>query len=120
MTAVNLELPWPPSVNDYWKPRVPGPGMYMTKAGKRYRRDAILMIRSQLGPPAPLAGELAVVLQLTPPRNIGDIDNVIKPVFDALEAALVFSNDRQIKRLEVDLLEAAKPGYVRLAVSVID
>jgi crossover junction endodeoxyribonuclease RusA len=116
--AINLELHWPPSVNKYWKPRtIRGRTyVYLTNEAKQWRTDALWMIRQQLGQYKPLLGRLKVTVNLTPPRNIGDIDNYHKPLFDGLEHAQVFVNDRQIKELHTYFLPAVAPGFVRLAI----
>jgi len=121
--VINLELPWPPSINEYWKPGKTLAGrstMYMTPRAKLFRNDSIWLIKSQLRRYEPIPGALSVKIVLTPPRNIGDIDNVIKPIFDALTHARVIGDDKQIKHMEVWIKPAVAPGFVRLSISLLE
>ena len=116
--VVNLELHWPPSVNRWWRPAPGRNGLALSKSARKYKRDAILLIRSQLP-----AGFLAFVepvcirMRLHPPTALADIDNVNKAVLDSLEAAGVVANDRLVTRMEIDkILPGKRPGYVRLCI----
>lgn len=113
---LNLELHWPPSLNETYGGRANGGGLYMKKLAKDWKEQSFWLIKQQLPHGhKPLEGDLVARVQLTPPNRRGDIDNRLKIMLDALELAKVFNNDRQIKRLEVDWLKPKKPGFVRVA-----
>jgi len=99
-------LPWPPSVNDYYKPFTgPRGGMRMvlTKAGKVFKEEVAVAVNNQGGrPPLPLRGPLSVELIIWRPSDrLFDPDNQLKAILDGLRAARVIADDswRVIKTL---------------------
>ena len=42
---IEFVLPYPPTVNTYWRRR--GSTYFISEAGKRYRRDVALIVRQQ-------------------------------------------------------------------------
>lgn len=92
-----FELPWPPSVNTYW--RHVG---YMTILGKpgRAYRDAVIAARR--GHPVAPAGRLSVCLTFCPPNRRGfDLDNFPKGVLDALKHSGCYVDDGLIDQLDL-------------------
>ncbi len=116
--VINLELHWPPSVNRWWRPAAGRPGLALTKPARKYKADAQLLIRAQLGPGfVPFTDEVCIRMMVCPPTSNADIDNINKAVLDSLEAAGVLENDKLVTRLEMDkVLPAKRPGYVRLVI----
>ena len=49
-----------------------------------------------------------------------DGDNVIKTLFDALQYGRVITNDKLIRRFEVDMIEGAKENKVVVQMGVLD
>ena len=94
---IELLLPWPPSVNTYYR-AFRGRNI-LSKRGREYRVDALAAI----GPvDTPLAGRLEVSLGLYPPdARRRDVDNYSKGVLDALTHAGVWVDDEQIDKLGV-------------------
>lgn len=93
-----FELPYPPSVNHYWR-RV-GFRTLISRGGRRYRRDVVALLAA--GRAAPLRGRLELVVDVFPPdRRRRDLDNLQKALCDALQHAGVYGDDSQIDRLEV-------------------
>ncbi len=93
-----FELPYPPSVNHYWR-RV-GFRTLISRGGRRYRREVIALLAADRA--APLRGRLEVVVHVFPPDNRRrDLDNLQKALCDALEHAGVYADDSQIDRLDV-------------------
>ena len=96
---IELELPFPPSVNHYYR-RV-GPRTLISREGRAYR-ERVCAILTALGI-KPMAGPLDVQVEIYPPdRRRRDIDNVQKALFDALEHAGAYKNDSQIVRLAIE------------------
>jgi crossover junction endodeoxyribonuclease RusA len=109
-----LDLPYPPSVNHYWR-RV-GARTLISRGGRRYRKGG-----APARPPdrvAPMEGRLAVRVVVRPPdRRRRDLDNVGKALLDALEHAGAYRDDAQIDRLVLERGEVAPPGGVTVEIT---
>jgi Holliday junction resolvase RusA-like endonuclease len=90
------ELPYPPSVNHYWR-RV-GPRTLIGREGRRFRERVLAILAAR--PVATLTGPRAVERQVFPPdRRRRDLDNLQKAVLDALQHSGVYGDDSQVVRL---------------------
>ena len=96
---IELELPFPPSVNHYYR-RV-GPRTLISREGRRFReRVCSLLAASGI---RPMTGPLRVEIEVYPPdRRRRDIDNVQKALLDALEHGHAFRDDSQIVELKIE------------------
>jgi crossover junction endodeoxyribonuclease RusA len=104
---LEFELPYPPSVNHYWR-RV-GPRTLISRGGRAFRQTvcAILATRKI----EPMVGPLEVDVTVFPPdRRRRDIDNVLKGLLDAMEHGGAFHDDSQIARLSIERGEPVKNG----------
>ena len=112
---MRLVLPWPPSVNHYWR-SVPirgrsgrGVRVVLSREGKAYRRDVCARLRGH--DQRPMESRLHVRVVLYPPtRRAIDIDNRMKALLDALEHARIYHDDSQIDRLVIERGEVFKGG----------
>lgn len=100
-----LVLPYPPSMNGYWRSlrtgRMAG-RVLISERGRAFRQDVESAARLQ--EISRLEGPLKVTLWLHPPdRRRRDIDNPIKPLLDALTHAGAWSDDSQIRELHVTM-----------------
>ena len=111
---MTFELPWPPSVNHYWR-RTEKKHLAISTQGHRFRRDVADALLEQLGagwrthtnPDA----RFRVRITAHPPDRIRrDLDNVLKATLDALEHADVFKDDAQVDDLHITRATPAKPG----------
>lgn len=112
---IELELPYPPSVNHYWR-RV-GARTLISRGGRAFRA-AVCSILAARGI-RPLAGPLELVIDVYPPdRRRRDIDNLQKALLDALAYGGAYHDDSQITRLTVQRRHVVSEGrvHVRLAV----
>ena len=67
-----------------------------------------------------LDGALAVRIKAYPPdKRKRDIDNIQKPLLDAMEKAGVYRNDCQIKLLITQMLEPVQGGRVVIKIRKI-
>ena len=119
--SATLTLPWPPSVNHYWRHRIAGPKhkpfiqVYVSKEGQEYRESVKrAVLRRWPGLLHPLAMRLRVVVLVNPPdRRARDLDNLGKGLLDSLKHAGVYQDDSRIDHLElVRSGRIGKPGTV--------
>ncbi|MCP4594523.1 MAG: RusA family crossover junction endodeoxyribonuclease [bacterium] len=96
---IELELPFPPSVNHYYR-RV-GPRTLISREGRAFRRKVCAVLAAD--GVRPLTGQLRIEIELYPPdRRRRDIDNVQKALLDALEHGSAYRDDSQIVKLEIE------------------
>ncbi len=117
--AVKLKLPFPPSVNNYWRSVVIGrhAQYYVAAEGKRFRQ-AVAEIVDRAGVWDRMTCRLAVELRATMPNRIRrDLDNLCKATLDALQKAGVYEDDSQIDRLVITWAGIAKPGSIEVRIS---
>ncbi|XZE56685.1 RusA family crossover junction endodeoxyribonuclease [Planctomycetaceae bacterium SH139] len=94
-----LKLPYPPSVNRYW--RHVGPRVLVSKEGREYRTKVGVYLNNKKI--EPLTGDLIVDIKLEPPdRRRRDVDNVLKAMLDSLQSGGAFHDDSQIVRLTIE------------------
>jgi Holliday junction resolvase RusA-like endonuclease len=110
---MDLELPFPPSVNHLWR-RV-GHRTVLSRSGRTFHRS-VRVILVQMGV-QPIAGRLAVAIDLHPPdRRRRDLDNALKALLDALQNGGAYHDDAQIDDLHIRRGDCVPGGrvYVRL------
>ena len=96
-----LTLPWPPSINDYYKRTARG-GQRIGDEGIAFRQKVWHAVVRELGvaPEEPiLSGPIVARFLLAAPKryaHLCDVDNRNKALLDAMEKAGVYANDRQI------------------------
>ncbi len=114
---MKLTLPFPPSVNGYW--RATNTGMKISASGRSFRSHAIAAILTQLKRrPQPITVNVEVTVLLYPPdKRNRDLDNYQKALFDSLTHAGVWVDDRQIKRFTVEWGEQVKQGKAEVTIS---
>ena len=116
-----LTLPYPPSVNHYWR-RV-GPRTLISREGRTFRKNvcALLSPGNGNGPRKPPAGgRIALAMDAFPPdRRRRDLDNIQKPVLDALEHAGVYEDDSQIDLLVTRRCEVTARGHVEIQLDAL-
>ena len=135
MPEIQLKLPYPPSVNHYWSHKAVRSRTtkrwtvikYLSARAKQFRQDVTEAIESQIGDAPKLKGRLACIVHehygpSKPDGHAGtaqDIDNCLKPLFDALEHAGMYINDSQIDELLVLKKRRAAIGRVEVTIRSI-
>lgn len=122
---MKLTLPFPPSVNTYWRAPNKGPlaGRHLiSAAGRKYQSDACAAIIEQLRRlPKPSTTPAAVAIILFPPdQRRRDLDNYNKALFDALTHAGVWEDDSQVKRMLVEWGPVVPKGKVEITISTFN
>ena len=113
---VELTLPYPPSVNRYWRTIVKDKRAFpiLSAEARAYKaRMATYAVGRQ-----PLQGALRLRVRLYRPRKAGDIDGPLKPLLDALQGIL-YVNDSQLVRLEVDRFDDKDNPRVEVEVEAV-
>ena len=119
---MKLVLPFPPSVNTYWRAPNSGPlkGRHLiSQKGRAFQSAACAAIIEQLRKlPKPSAEFAAVEITLYPPdQRRRDIDNYNKALFDALTHAGVWEDDSQVKRMLVEWGPVVPKGKVEITIN---
>lgn len=119
---MKLTLPFPPSVNTYWRAPNSGPlkGRHLISAkGRAYQSAACAAIIEQLRRlPKPSNSPASVEIVLFPPdARRRDIDNYNKALFDALTHAGVWEGDSQVKRMLVEWGPQVAGGRVEITIT---
>lgn len=92
-------LPFPPSVNHYW--RMARGRFYISKAGADFRKAVCAIVAHEHCPrlDGPLEVEIVAVL---PDRRRRDVDNMLKAALDAMQHAGLYGDDSQIVKLSIE------------------
>lgn len=113
---INVKLPWPPTVNTYYT--VARGRKILSTKGRLYKVDSAVELMQQKAPKK-IKTRLEVKIDAYPPdKRKRDLDNVIKPILDAMQDYGIFLDDSQIDRLSIRRM--SKGGYVRVHISEID
>ena len=116
LNELTIDLPYPPSVNHYWR-RV-GTRTLISREGRRYR-DRVASILA-LRRVQPMTGPLAVRVTVHPPdRRRRDLDNAMKALLDALEHGGAYEDDSQIDHLDIRRGPVVREGKVAVQIEPI-
>lgn len=101
--TLSFTLPYPPSVNTYWRHPSRGPlaGRHLISQEGRAYREAIRahVAESSFGK---ITGLVAVDIEaFFPDRRKRDLDNILKSLLDSLTHAGVWEDDSQIVDLRI-------------------
>ncbi|EKN4866852.1 RusA family crossover junction endodeoxyribonuclease [Yersinia enterocolitica] len=122
---MKLTLPFPPSVNSYWRAPSKGPlaGRHLISVkGRQFRSEALACILEQLRRvPKAITDPVAVSIVFYPPNLIRrDLDNFLKAPLDALTHAGVWVDDSQVKRLTIEWGPITKGGKIEIVISEVN
>ena len=115
--VTRITLPWPPSVNRYWR-NVNGRTL-VSREGRAYRAAVLSEVLLQ-GAAQHYRGRLRMVIIAHPPdKRRRDLDNLVKAIQDGLEFAGVFDDDGQIDDLRVVRAERVPGGRVEVIIEEV-
>ena len=113
---IELELPYPPSINTYYR-RV-GPKTLISREGRAFRQMVCALLAGSGRPP--YDGRLALCMDAFPPdRRRRDLDNIQKASCDALEHAGIYQDDSQIDLLITRRREVVRHGRLEVTVETL-
>lgn len=96
-------FPFPPSLNNMY-PNGKNGRRYISQRGKTFKAAVDLVAQDRK--PKLLRGPVWVELLVHPPdRRKRDLDNLIKPVLDAMVSSGFIEDDEQVKRIEATMAE---------------
>jgi crossover junction endodeoxyribonuclease RusA len=99
---LNITLPWPPSINTYWR-TVDG-RILISADGRAYRKAIVNQIGAQGNQKhfKHFDGPIKMIIEAYRPDNLRrDLDNLFKAPLDAMAHAGVYEDDSQIKDLRI-------------------
>lgn len=106
--TVRYELPYPPSVNNYW--HTSGKRRYISPAGKKFTEDVAKNVYEQ-GYKRFGNKSLGISVMIHPrSKRIFDLDNTLKAILDALMKAGCYDDDSQFEYIEIARGEAKDGG----------
>ena len=114
--GITLTMPWPPSVNKYW--RTFQGRMIISAEGRSYRKAVADQVLIQRGAKH-YTGKLCVVIEAFRPDNRRrDLDNLLKAVLDGCTHAGVWEDDSNIVDLRIYWAETIG-GMLKVKVSEV-
>lgn len=119
---LELMLPYPPSVNNYWRSARSrhGVNVHISEAGKKFRAHVYAaVIQANAVKRYPERLNIEVKLYPADARK-RDIDNCLKALLDALACAGVYLDDEQVDRLTVTREHKVKGGACLVRISKLD
>jgi len=113
--TIHLSLPWPPSINGYWR-SYQGRNI-LSKKGREYKKTVAGIVAVN-NAAKHISGRLAVRVWLHPPTKARrDIDNSLKALLDAMQAAGVYLDDEQIDSLHIQRMGVIKGGIAHVEIA---
>lgn len=124
--SVQFSLPWPPSVNHYWKlglrpvkrgSRKMRPCVLLSERAQQYRMLAINALRLQRVPVGKLTGLLQITMRCCPPDlRDRDLDNLLKGLLDSIAHAGVIRNDADFDRIVMERGPVVAEGKIHVSI----
>jgi len=106
--VLSFALPFPPTVNHYYRRTNGGKRVVLTERGVAYRSRVRALVkgdRLDMG----LTGRLTVhVSAHMPDQKVRDLDNLLKALLDSMEKAGVYKSDGQIDDLRITRVKCSE------------
>ena len=119
---LTFTLPWPPSVNGYWRAIVTGGRVrqILSADARAYRRNAQLRLFVQRAVRPNINTPVHVYIEAAEPegRRRRDLDNVLKAALDAMVHAGILEDDCYVDELRIKRMEFRTPtGHLWVSIS---
>lgn len=119
---LKLTLPWPPSVNTYWRHPSSGKlaGRHLISADGRSYRSCVQLYAIAAKANKNNSHRLCITIDAYPPdKRRRDLDNILKSLFDSLVHANVIEDDSQFDKIVMTRREVL-PGDGKVVISLTD
>jgi crossover junction endodeoxyribonuclease RusA len=112
---VEITLPWPPSLNTYWR-QFQGRAI-LSEKGRLYRRAVMtICLQERIDT---ITGPIKVeIVAYRPDNRKRDLDNLLKAALDGLAKGFVYEDDSQIRDLRIRWAETIG-GMLKVKIEVI-
>jgi crossover junction endodeoxyribonuclease RusA len=118
-----MTLPWPPSVNSYWRHPTKGPlaGRHLVSEEGRAYRNAVTVHALHIGRKNHLTGRLSIEVIASPPdRRRRDLDNILKALLDSIAHAGLIKDDSQFDKILVMREPPSPDGAVKIKITQLE
>jgi len=112
---VEITLPWPPSLNTYWR-QFQGRAI-LSEKGRLYRRAVMaLCLHHRI---ETISGPIKVeIIAYRPDNRKRDLDNLLKAALDGMAKGMVYEDDSQIRDLRIKWADTIG-GMLKVKIEVI-
>jgi len=112
-----ITLRWPPTVNHYYT--VAGKRKILSKGGRAYKDLCYWGMLEQLVPKLHGPKFCITILARPPDNRRRDLDNILKPILDALTEYGAITDDYHIDDLRIQRLNKVPNGSIQVSISEI-
>ena len=111
-----ITLPWPPTVNHYYT--VARGRKILSKRGREYKiSSSVEMLRQKISRYQD-KGPYCISINAHPPdKRRRDLDNLLKPILDALVDYGAIEDDSQVDDLRIQRFNPVKGGRIEVLIS---
>ena len=115
MSWHKIKLPWPPTVNTYWRHN--RGRFHVSQKGQAYRDAVTILCMVAKLSNLKLEGDLSRFIEAYPPdRKRRDLDNILKAPLDALQYAGVYYDDFQFNQITVVRMGVVADGKLKVKI----
>ena len=113
-TRTTVTLPYPPTVNTYWRYTPVGRScrVFLSAKGRDYKKRVAGILYGL----KPSHGRISMEIEVNPPdRRKRDLDNILKALLDSMQGIL-YMDDEQVDCLTIRRGEVVREGKITISV----